>query len=174
MLSWAQSAEPLVFRDPPSSDRFFTFWGTLLVLQIYSSSLFRFIGATVRAIVFGTAVGVLVMLVTMLACGFVIVRPQIPDWWDWTFWVSPLQYTITALANNEYSGESYQTTTYSGGLEPGKPLGDVVLDQFGFLKGRKWRCAIPVGFLAAFVGTYSSPQGHHAVCPQTNVPCRRD
>ena len=57
--------------------RFFCFWGILVGVQLYSSSLYRLIGSTVRAIVAGVSVAVVVMLLTFLGSGFVLFRVRI-------------------------------------------------------------------------------------------------
>jgi hypothetical protein len=126
---------------PRRSCRFFTFWGTLLCLTIMASSLYRLIGTSVRSIVAGVSTAVVIMLMLFIGSGFVLLRKQIPDWWIWIFWMSPLQYTMTGLANNEFSGDSYQGP---GDLPPEDApdgLGKLVLDQYQFLQGAKWRCA---------------------------------
>jgi hypothetical protein len=58
------------------------------------------------------------------------------------FWVSPLQYAMTGLTNNEYLGDSYRKTDFRD-AKPGSDtqLGEAVLDLYGFLQGNKWRCA---------------------------------
>jgi ABC-2 type transporter len=63
-----------------NASRFFTFWAILVTLQIYSAALYRLVGMMARAIVFGTSIGVIAMLVTFIGSGFVLQRPQIPDW----------------------------------------------------------------------------------------------
>ena len=62
--------------------RFFCFWGTLVGLQIYSASLYRLLGTTLRSLVLGTSVAVIVMLLTMLGSGFLILRKQMPAGWS--------------------------------------------------------------------------------------------
>ena len=74
-----------------NAGRFFTFWAILLSVQLYSSSFFRLIGSSVRALVAGVSVAVLAMLVTMAGSGFLVFHDQIPDGWIWMFWLSPLQ-----------------------------------------------------------------------------------
>jgi ABC-2 type transporter len=119
---------------------FFTFWGILVCVQLYSSALYRFIGSTIRAVVFGTSTAVLVMLLTFIGTGFVLRKPDMPPWWGWMFWVSPLQYTLTGLANNEFLGDSYQTTTYEEAAAlGGKPLSKAVFERFAIMEGNKWR-----------------------------------
>lgn len=119
--------------------RFFCFWGTLVAMQLYSASLYRMLGTTLRSLVFGTSVAVVVMLLTFLGSGFLILREQLPPWWKWLFWLSPLQYALTGLANNEFSGASYDALVPVEGVE--RRFGDVVLSQYQFNISNKWRCA---------------------------------
>jgi hypothetical protein len=117
--------------------RFFCFWATLIALQLYSASLYRLLGTTLRSIVFGTSVAVVVMLLTMLGSGFLLLQDQIPGWLNWLFWVSPLQYAFTGLANNEYSGKSYdRLVPVEDGL---RRLGDVVMQQYQMNIADKYR-----------------------------------
>ena len=118
--------------------RFFCFWGTLVAMQLYSASLYRMLGTTLRSLVFGTSCAVVIMLLTFLGSGFLILRQQLPPWWKWLFWVSPLQYALTGLANNEFLGASYDRFVSVDGVE--RRFVDVVLAQFQFNIGGKWRC----------------------------------
>lgn len=107
-------------------------------MQLYSASLYRMLGTTLRSLVFGTSCAVVIMLMTFLGSGFLILREQLPPWWKWLFWVSPLQYALTGLANNEFLGGSYDHTVSVDGVE--SRFGDVVLGQFQFNIGGQWRC----------------------------------
>ena len=109
-----------------------------MTLQIYSSSLYRFIGTSLRSLVLGTSVAVIIMLLTMLGSGFLILRKQMPAGWSWMFWVSPLQYALTGLANNEFLGDSYDDSVLVEGVE--RRFGEVVMQQYQFNIGNKWRC----------------------------------
>lgn len=106
-------------------------------MQLYSGSLYRMLGTTLRSLVFGTSAAVVIMLMTFLGSGFLILRDQLPPWWKWLFWVSPLQYALTGLANNEFLGPSYDRIVEVNGED--LRFGDVVLDQYQFMKGNKWR-----------------------------------
>jgi ABC-2 type transporter len=119
--------------------RFFCFWATNIAVQLYSASLYRLLGTTLRAIVFGVAVAVIVMLVTMLGSGFLILQDQLPHWLNWVFWFSPLQYAMTGMANNEYSGDSYDRLIPVG--DDTQRLGDVVMRQYQMNIDNKYRCA---------------------------------
>ena len=74
--------------------RFFTFWGILFTLQLYSSSFYRLIGSTVRAIVTGTSVAVVAMLVTLAGSGFLLLQDQIRPWWIWMFWCALVGWSL--------------------------------------------------------------------------------
>jgi ABC-type multidrug transport system permease subunit len=108
-----------------------------MAVQLYSASLYRLLGTTLRAIVFGVSVSVIVMAITMLGSGFLILQNQIPAWLNWVFWFSPLQYAMTGMANNEYSGESYDRLVPVGNEM--QRLGDVVLQQYQFNVADKYR-----------------------------------
>jgi ABC-type multidrug transport system permease subunit len=82
-------------------------------------------------------VAVIVMLLTMLGSGFVILRKQIPDWWSWMFWLSPLQHALTGLANNEFLGDSYAMQVLVAGETI--QFGEQVLRTYEFNIGNKWR-----------------------------------
>jgi ABC-2 type transporter len=105
-----------------------------------SSSLYRLIGASIRAIVAGVSTAVILMLTMFIGSGFVLLRKQIPGWWIWMFWISPLQYTFTGLANNEFSGKSYKDRGELPESAAPDGLGKYVLDEYQFNQGNKWRC----------------------------------
>lgn len=123
--------------------RFFTFWAILVCTQLASSSLYRAVGSCVRALVAGTSVAVIVMLVTFIGMGFVLLQDQMPRGWAWMFWVSPLQYVLTGLVNNEFLGESWRD---AGALDPAaapQGVGRKFLTDNQFNVGEKWRCVTP-------------------------------
>jgi hypothetical protein len=110
-------------------------------VQLYSASLYRLLGTTLRAIVFGVSVSVVVMAITMLGSGFLILQNQIPAWLNWVFWLSPLQYAMTGMANNEYSGQSYDRLVPVG--KKILRLGDAVMQQYQFTIAEKYRYVVP-------------------------------
>lgn len=79
------------------------------------------------------------MLLTMLGCGFLLLRPDIPNYWIWMFWLSPLQYALTGMANNELLADSYDKIIPE--ISPDVPLGRFVLETYGVNVGNEWRCA---------------------------------
>lgn len=81
------------------------------------------------------------MLLTFLGCGFVLLRPDIPKYWIWMFWVSPLQYALTGMANNELLGKDYDIIVPELTGSEEVTLGRFVLENFGVNIGNKWRYA---------------------------------
>lgn len=136
-----------------------------MALQLYSASLYRLLGTTLRSLVFGTSAAVLVMLLTFLGSGFLILRDQIPRGWKWMFWVSPLQYAFTGLANNEFLGSGYDRIVTVGGEE--RRFGDVVMDEYQFLQGNKYRCVILQNHVTS---SYVNKIRSHSHLPKTKQP----
>lgn len=91
--------------------------------------------------------------------------------WIWMFWVSPLQYAITGLANNEFGGDSYDVTEYRGQITLGQPLGEEALEVFGFNTGTKWRCGTAIGARASQPCHHGAAIRRFAACSAaTNDP----
>nr|XP_024402508.1 pleiotropic drug resistance protein 1-like isoform X1 [Physcomitrium patens]XP_024402509.1 pleiotropic drug resistance protein 1-like isoform X1 [Physcomitrium patens]XP_024402510.1 pleiotropic drug resistance protein 1-like isoform X1 [Physcomitrium patens]XP_024402511.1 pleiotropic drug resistance protein 1-like isoform X1 [Physcomitrium patens]XP_024402512.1 pleiotropic drug resistance protein 1-like isoform X1 [Physcomitrium patens]XP_024402513.1 pleiotropic drug resistance protein 1-li len=43
----------------------------------------------------------------LLFSGFLIAKNKVPDWWIWVYYISPLQWAITALICNEFLSDTY-------------------------------------------------------------------
>lgn len=43
----------------------------------------------------------------LLFSGFLIVKSKVPDWWIWVYYISPLQWAITAIVCNEFLSDRY-------------------------------------------------------------------
>jgi ABC-type multidrug transport system permease subunit len=43
----------------------------------------------------------------LLFSGFLIVKTKVPDWWIWVYYISPLQWAITAIVCNEFLSDRY-------------------------------------------------------------------
>lgn len=52
------------------------------------------------------------IIIFLLFSGFLITRNKVPHWWIWAYYISPLQWGVTALVCNEFlSGEYNQVST---------------------------------------------------------------
>lgn len=133
---------------------------TLVCTQLYSSSLYRLVGSGIRAIVAGSSVAVIMMLVTFTGSGFVLLRKQIRPWWIWMFWLSPLQYVVTGLANNEFLGDSYKDSGTLGPELAPRGIGKLFMDTFQFNQGNKWRCVLGHGTCTVAAQRYQTLWGN--------------
>lgn len=55
---------------------------------------------------FGYFAGVCIIFF-LLFSGFLLAKNKVPDWWIWVFYISPLQWAITAIVCNEFLSDRY-------------------------------------------------------------------
>lgn len=113
---------------------FFTFVLILFSMASCTTALFRMIGDISPTMVLANAAGGALLLILIMSSGFTILRPSIPDWWIWSYYISPFAYTIRSLAINEMT-----TSRWAGGE------GQQALEEFGIFTSRLW---IWMGILA--------------------------
>lgn len=54
----------------------------------------------------------LFIIIYLLFSGFLITKNKVPHWWIWAYYISPLQWGVTALVTNEFlSGEYNEVCT---------------------------------------------------------------
>lgn len=64
-----------------------------------------------------------------LFSGFLIPRPQIPGWWVWYYWMSPVAWTLYGLITSQLGDVKSSFTTLDG---QSMKVEDFVTDYFGF------------------------------------------
>ena len=115
--------------------RFFRQFLLYFFLHQMSIGLFRLMGSLGRNMIVANTFGSFAMLVVMALGGYIISRGRteilslsaclyisfhtfihfscyivtddIPSWWIWGFWFSPLMYAQNAASNNEFLGHSW-------------------------------------------------------------------
>ncbi|CAI5462796.1 unnamed protein product [Closterium sp. Yama58-4] len=132
----------------PNADRFFTQMLMWFLIHQVGLSLFRFVASVGRSRGVANTFGTFALIVLFLLGGFVIAKENIPPWWIWAYWLSPLAYAQNALAVNEFKAPRWQV------LQPGSnmTMGDIVLMSRSLPTNDNWRW-IGIG---AFVGSFSS------------------
>ncbi|GLT50494.1 hypothetical protein SLA2020_239770 [Shorea laevis] len=109
--------------------------------------------------------GALSLLLIFLLGGFIIPKNQIPKWWEWGYWVSPLTYGHNAMVVNEMYAPRWMKQP---SLENGTSLGVKVLRNFDVFTNENWYwigAAALFGFtvlfnvLFTFALTYLCPPG---------------
>ncbi|KAE8720247.1 Pleiotropic drug resistance protein 3 [Hibiscus syriacus] len=97
--SWAYTLPSWLLSIPTSLNES-GFW-------VMSIALFRVMGSLGRNMIVANTFGSFAMLVVMALGGYIISRDQIPSWWVWDYWVSPLMYAQNAASVNEFLGNSW-------------------------------------------------------------------
>jgi len=119
-----------------------TFMGQLLIVYLPNIQVCALLGSAI-------------VNMWNLTCGFLIPRPDIPNFWIWLYWANPIRYALEALAIDQYhcdgdisvcpkitvaDTDSLGTTTST--------VSDYVIATFGFNYNNRWMC---FGVLLAIV-----------------------
>ncbi|KAI4316280.1 hypothetical protein L6164_024275 [Bauhinia variegata] len=164
--SWAYSIPPWILKLPitlvevaiwvgityyaigfdPTIERLFKQYLLLLCLNQMASSLFRLMAALGRDIIVANTVGSFALLTVMVLGGFVFSRDNVPKWFLWGYWSSPLMYGQNAIAVNEFLGNSWKKVLPNST----ETLGVLVLRSRGFFPEAYWYW-IGVGVLIGYV-----------------------
>lgn len=75
----------------------------------------------------------------VLFSGFIALEPTIPVAWKWLYQISPIQWTVRALAQNEFLSATYADANQP--FAPGVDFGKIFLKAFGMpLEDQFWMC----------------------------------
>ncbi|KAF8083300.1 hypothetical protein N665_0783s0010 [Sinapis alba] len=118
----------------------------IFLTQQMAGSIFRFTAATCRSMILANTGGSLVILLLFLLGGFIIPRGEIPIWWKWAYWVSPMAYTYDALTVNEMLAPRWMNQQSS---DNSTSLGLAVLHMFDAFTDPNWYW-IGVGVILGF------------------------
>ena len=92
----------------PEPSRFFKQMLLLFMVEQMAGALFRFVGALCRTMILANTLGFVFILVFFMCGGFLIGRPDIPKYWIWGYWISPITYAQQAISVNELTSERWQ------------------------------------------------------------------
>ncbi|CAH8388401.1 unnamed protein product [Eruca vesicaria subsp. sativa] len=130
----------------PEFIRFLKHLLVIFLTQQMAGSIFRFTAATCRSMILANTGGSLVILLLFLLGGFIIPRGEIPIWWKWAYWVSPMAYTYDALTVNEMLAPRWMNQQSS---DNSTKLGLAVLEMFDAFTDPNWYW-IGVGVILSF------------------------
>lgn len=129
----------------PLAGSFFMYTALLLLSGLVFGAMFIVLAALCPTLqVAGGLSGVIILLLILLS-GYAIVRPAIPGWWIWGFWINPMSWGFRAVTTNEFLRSRWDFTAVNG-----MRVGDEVLSSFGMYTEYKWVWA----GLAFMAGTY--------------------
>ncbi|KAK9938203.1 hypothetical protein M0R45_014956 [Rubus argutus] len=149
----------------PEASRFFKQLLLVFLIQQMAAGLFRLIAGVCRTMIIANTGGTLTLLVVFMLGGFILPKGEIPKWWKWGYWVSPLTYSFNAITVNEMFSPRWMNKLASDNVTR---LGVAVLQNSDVFPDKNWfwiGCAALVGFaillniLYTFSLMYLSPAG---------------
>ncbi|GAM29228.1 hypothetical protein SAMD00019534_124040 [Acytostelium subglobosum LB1] len=151
------------------ADSFFVFIICMALVNVVAQGVFQLASSFSDSQLVTSMVTPAVVILFMVFSGFILPKPNIPNWWIWMYYLSPLKYVLDAIASNEMYGRSFHCapnelipptnmTGWEGALRI-CPMnsGSDFLKVFGFENNFYWRwidIAILVGFSAFFFALF--------------------
>ncbi|GFY97082.1 pleiotropic drug resistance 7 [Actinidia rufa] len=132
---WAFTLPTFLLRIPISVLEFFKQLLVVFLIQQTAAGIFRLIAGVCRTMIIANTGGALTLLLVFLLGGFILPKDQIPKWWQWGYWVSPMTYCFNALAVNEMFAPRWMNQLASDNVTP---LGVAVLKNFQVFPNRNW------------------------------------
>uniref|UniRef100_A0A166EKX5 ABC transporter domain-containing protein n=1 Tax=Daucus carota subsp. sativus TaxID=79200 RepID=A0A166EKX5_DAUCS len=130
----------------PNVGRFFKQYLILLLINQMASALFRMTGALGRNMTLANSFGGFALLILFALGGFVLARGDVPDWWLWGYYSSPMMYGMNAIAVNEFLGHQWKKLNPDGT----ETIGVALLKSRGFFPYSYWYW-IGAGALIGFI-----------------------
>ncbi|KAF2323469.1 hypothetical protein GH714_035626 [Hevea brasiliensis] len=132
---WADKNKPYRYVSVPEfAERFFKHLLLVFLTQQMAAGLFRLIAGVCRTMIIANTGGVLILLLIFLLGGFIIPKGQIPNWWEWAYWASPLSYGYNAYTVNEFYAPRWMNKLVSDNTR----LGEAVLESFDVFRNKNW------------------------------------
>ncbi|XP_059456290.1 ABC transporter G family member 35-like [Corylus avellana] len=147
----------------PEASIFFKQLLVIFLIHQMAAGLFRLIAGVCRTMIIANTGGTLCLLLVFLLGGFMVPRTQIPVWWRWGYWASPLTYGFNAISVNEMLAPRWNTPRSDN-----TTLGVAVLNSFDVFPEKKWfwigtgallGFSILFNILFTFALMYLSPMG---------------
>ncbi|KAG4399271.1 hypothetical protein GLYMA_08G201300v4 [Glycine max] len=120
----------------PDASRFFKQLLLVFLIQQMAAGMFRVISGVCRTMIIANTGGALMLLLVFLLGGFILPKREIPDWWVWAYWVSPLTYGFNALSVNEMLAPRWMHPQTSS--DKNTTLGLSVLRNFDVYAKKDW------------------------------------
>ncbi|EEF46390.1 ABC transporter G family member 36 [Ricinus communis] len=119
----------------PEASRFFKHMLLVFLTQQMASGIFRLIAGVCRTMIIANTGGALVLLLIFLLGGFILPKEQIPNGWEWAYWISPMSYGYNALTVNEMYAPRWMNRLASDNTTK---LGIAVLEDLGVFQNENW------------------------------------
>ncbi|KAK9815219.1 hypothetical protein WJX72_000157 [[Myrmecia] bisecta] len=130
--------------------RFWLHWLIIFLTNMSSNAMFRACAAIGRDPILASTTGVIAIFAVIFSAGIMIARFSIPGWWIWLYWISPVAFSVRALAINEFSAPAWDVRNPDNRSQR---LGDALLDSFGIQTDTFWvwlGILVLVGYVVVF------------------------
>jgi len=105
----------------PEADKFFYFVLVAWFAVMTGVAMADFSTGISPDSVLATLIHMLLLIIFMLAAGFLIVQDAMPTFWRWVYEINPIRYAVFALSQNELDGLSFYCPDNQGAV--GLPVG---------------------------------------------------
>ncbi|RLN87486.1 hypothetical protein BBJ28_00024852, partial [Nothophytophthora sp. Chile5] len=121
---------------------FFLFLLVLFMTNFGLGSFFFFLTAAAPDINIATPISMASTLIFIIFAGFIITESQIPNYFIWVYWMTPVSWTLRALAIIEYRSADLDVCEYGGvnycETENGLTMGEYYLQLFDLKTEKIW------------------------------------
>eukprot|EP01133_Synstelium_polycarpum_P008985 gene8985-10539_t len=149
------------------ADSFILFVLLLAAVNLTAQSVFQAVSALCESQLVTSMVTPAVVILFMVFSGFMLPEPQIPNWWIWMYYLSPLKYVLDGIGSNEMHGLKFRCTDdelvppmsipFNGTRVCPMTTGDDFLHTFGMSENYYFRwvdLAITIGFALFFFALF--------------------
>nr|XP_043615513.1 ABC transporter G family member 35-like [Erigeron canadensis] len=119
----------------PEASRFFKQFLLIFLVQQMAAGIFRVIAGVCRTMIIANTGGALILLLVFLLGGFILPKGQIPNWWEWAYWISPMTYAYNAISVNEMHSNRWMKKNATDNVTK---LGIKVLQNFQIPTSSYW------------------------------------
>ncbi|GAB9477361.1 Atp-binding protein, partial [Globisporangium polare] len=125
-----------------SAGSFLLFIALLLLTNMAFGAWFFFVSAVSPNMNVANPLAMVSILFFVLFAGFVVLKSKIPDYFIWLYWLSPISWSVRAIAVNEYRSSKLDVCEY-GGVDyckqfDGKTMGRYYLSIFDIPSEKEW------------------------------------
>ncbi|TKY48212.1 ABC transporter G family member 29 [Spatholobus suberectus] len=118
----------------PEASRFFKHLLLVFLVQQMAAAIFRLISGVCRTMIIANTGGALTLLLVFLLGGFILPKSDIPNWWIWGYWISPLTYAFNAFSVNEMLAPRWGKPS----TDHSTSMGIATLNNFDVFAEKQW------------------------------------
>uniref|UniRef100_H3H939 ABC transporter domain-containing protein n=1 Tax=Phytophthora ramorum TaxID=164328 RepID=H3H939_PHYRM len=120
---------------------FLIFEFILLLSNLAMGMWFFFLSSVCSHENIATPLCMMSILIFIIFAGFIVTTDNIPDYLIWAHWISPMSWSLKALAINQYRSSAFDVCVY-GAIDYctsyGVTMGEYYLGLFGLDTGKEW------------------------------------